>query len=50
MKRGATIFLKGVILLIGIATLTFYVFCVPEIAKSDAKMNPASAYLQFPFY
>ncbi len=24
-------------------------FCVPEIAKSDAKMNPASAYLQFPF-
>lgn len=49
MKRGATIFLKGVILFVGIATLTFYVFCVLEIAKSDANMNPASAYLQFPF-
>ncbi|MEK5331809.1 DUF2975 domain-containing protein [Lysinibacillus sp. FSL W8-0992] len=49
MKRGATIFLKGVILLIGIVTLTLYLFCVPDIASSDVKMNPGSAYLQYPF-
>ncbi|MFJ7407228.1 MULTISPECIES: hypothetical protein [unclassified Lysinibacillus] len=46
MKRGATIFLKGVILLIEIVTLTFYLFCVPDIANSEVKMNPESAYLQ----
>jgi len=49
VKRDATIILKGVILLVGIATLIFYIFCVPDIASSDVKMNPESAYLQYPF-
>lgn len=49
MNRGATFFLKGVILLIGIVVLSMCLFWLPEIASRDAKAHPESAYLQYPF-
>jgi hypothetical protein len=49
MKRGATFFLKGVILLIGILALVLCIFLVPEIASRDANAHPETAYLQYPF-
>ncbi|PFN98036.1 hypothetical protein COJ85_21155 [Bacillus sp. AFS076308] len=49
MNQGATFFLKGVILLIGIVVLSMSLFWLPEIASRDAKAHPESAYLQYPF-
>jgi hypothetical protein len=49
MNRGATFFLKGVILLIGIVVLALCIFWVPEIASRDAEAHPETAYLQYPF-
>jgi len=49
MNRGATFFLKGVILLIGIVALALCIFLFPEVARRDAEAHPETAYLQYPF-
>ncbi|MEH7484687.1 DUF2975 domain-containing protein [Neobacillus drentensis] len=49
MNRGATFFLKGVILLLGIVALALCIFWAREIASRDAEAHPETAYLQYPF-
>ncbi|RKN66069.1 DUF2975 domain-containing protein [Paenibacillus ginsengarvi] len=49
MKRGATLFLRGVIILIGLAALAVCIFFIPGVASRDAAAHPESAYLQYPF-
>ncbi|MBW7475307.1 DUF2975 domain-containing protein [Paenibacillus oenotherae] len=49
MKRGSTLFLKGVVVLIGMAALAVCIFMLPDIARRDAEAHPETSYLQYPF-
>ncbi|CAH1203762.1 hypothetical protein PAECIP111893_02061 [Paenibacillus plantiphilus] len=49
MKRGSTFFLKGVVVLIGLAALAVCIFWLPEMARRDAEAHPETSYLQYPF-
>ena len=49
MKKGSTIFLKGVVCLIGAIVLAICIFKLPEMAHNDALKHPDEAYLQYPF-
>ena len=45
----STLFLKGVVVLIGIAALALCLLRLPGIASRDAAAHPETAYLQYPF-
>lgn len=49
MKRGSTLFLKGVVCLIGAIVLALCIFKLPGMAHRDAIAHPETAYLQYPF-
>jgi hypothetical protein len=49
MKRGSTLFLKGVLVIMAVAVLVLCIFWLPGIAKDKAVADPAIAYLQYPF-
>lgn len=49
MKRGSTFFLKGVVVLIGMAALALCIFWLPAVASRDAAAHPETSYLQYPF-
>jgi hypothetical protein len=46
MKHGSTIFLRGVVFLIGIAVLAIYVFALPWLAGVAADWLPAYTFLR----
>lgn len=46
MKRGSTIFLRGVVFLIGIVVLAIYVFALPWLASVAAEWLPAYPFLR----
>jgi hypothetical protein len=46
MKRGSTIFLREVVILIGIAALAIYVFALPWLAGVAAEWLPAYLFLR----
>ncbi|GGP16380.1 DUF2975 domain-containing protein [Oceanobacillus neutriphilus] len=48
MKRGTTIFLKAIVILIGLTVLTLCIFLLPWLANDTAKMFPEYAYLKYP--
>ena len=48
-KQGATLFLKGVLLLMAAGMIALYVFGLPEMAKTEAAQDPDTAYLYYPF-
>lgn len=48
-KKGSTVFLKGVIILIGILVLGMCLIGFPMMASRDAAKHPDSAYLQYWF-
>jgi hypothetical protein len=50
MKQGSTLFLKAVVILIGIPELAFCIFVVPGIASYMAELYPAHTYLKYFFY
>ena len=47
MKNGSTLFLKGVVFLVGAAALAIYAFGVPELAAGAAKMLPGLAFFWY---
>lgn len=47
MKTGTTLFLKMVVILIGILVLALCIFLVPEIANFAAEVYPDLAYLKY---
>lgn len=49
IKRRSTVFLRGVVVLIGITALALCTFWLPGIASNDAAAHPETAYLQYPF-
>jgi O-antigen/teichoic acid export membrane protein len=49
MKRGSTLFLKGVVVLLGLGALAVCIFLLPWIASGDAEAHPEDSYLQYPF-
>ncbi len=49
MKRGSTVFLKSVVILIAIITLALCIFWLPPLVMSSAAKTPALAYLRYPF-
>ncbi|MCM3388899.1 DUF2975 domain-containing protein [Ureibacillus chungkukjangi] len=48
-KRSSTVFLKAVLILIGIVVLAVCLFGLPVLASRDAAKHPDTAYLQFFF-
>jgi len=48
-KKGSTIFLKSVIMLLGIPVLALGLFWLPGIASRDAAAHPESSYLSYLF-
>ena len=48
MKHGSTIFLRGVIIFIGVAVLAFYIFALPRFAETAKEELPELAYLRNP--
>lgn len=48
-KYAATLFLKGVLLLMTVGMIALYVFGLPEMAATEAAQDPETAYLQYPF-
>ncbi|RNF38127.1 DUF2975 domain-containing protein [Planococcus salinus] len=48
-KQASTLFLKMVLVLIGIAVLSLCIFGLPGMAARDAELHPETAYLQYPF-
>lgn len=48
IKRGSTTFLKGIMFLAGMAALALCIW-LPEIAVTDAKVHPDTAYFLIPF-
>ncbi|MFC5604331.1 DUF2975 domain-containing protein [Sporosarcina koreensis] len=48
-KQGSILFLKLVVLLIGIPVLALCIFWLPGAASRDAIVHPETAYLQYPF-
>ena len=42
-KQGATLFLKGVLLLMAAGMIALYVFGLPEMAKTEAAQDPDTA-------
>lgn len=48
-KHAATLFLKGVLLLMTFGVMALYVFGLPGMAERDAALHPETAYLQYPF-
>jgi hypothetical protein len=49
MKREPTLFLKGVVLLTGLAALAVCLIFVPEIVREDAVEHPETAWIGIPF-
>lgn len=49
MKRGSTLFLKAVVILIGLIVLAVCLLGLPGMAARDAAKHPETAYLQYPF-
>ena len=49
MKKGSTLFLKGVIFIIGSPVLALCIFILPKIAEFFAELNPGLDFLQYPF-
>ncbi|OEH84292.1 hypothetical protein BHU72_10785 [Desulfuribacillus stibiiarsenatis] len=49
MERGSTLFLKIVVILMGIPVLALCIFGLPGMAARDAAAHPETAYLQYPF-
>lgn len=47
--KRSTLFLKGIVCLIGIVVLAVCIFVTPRVASGDAVAHPESAYLQYPF-
>ncbi|PWA12560.1 DUF2975 domain-containing protein [Pueribacillus theae] len=47
MKRGSTLFLKIVVILIGIPILALCIFVVPKIANYAAELYPEFAYIKY---
>ncbi|MBC2729116.1 DUF2975 domain-containing protein [Desulfosporosinus sp.] len=47
--KPETLFLKVVVVLMGLPVLALCIFLLPEIAKFFAELNPQLAYLQYPF-
>ncbi|PEL07686.1 DUF2975 domain-containing protein [Bacillus sp. AFS017336] len=47
MKQGSTLFLKIVVMLIGIPVLALCIFIVPEIANYAAKLYPKIALMKY---
>ncbi|MFB7142703.1 DUF2975 domain-containing protein [Gottfriedia sp. NPDC056225] len=47
MKQGSTLFLKIVVILIGIPVLALCIFVVPEIANYAAKLYPKIALMKY---
>ncbi|MFB9328031.1 DUF2975 domain-containing protein [Paenibacillus aurantiacus] len=49
MSRGSTLFLKGVVVLVGIAALAGCAVALPIMASKDAAAHPETAYMRYPF-
>ena len=49
MKKGSTLFLKGVIFIIGSPVIALCIFILPKIAEFFAELNPGLDFLQYPF-
>lgn len=49
MRRSSTIFLRGVVILIGCIVLALCIFALPEMATRDTATHPETAYLYYPF-
>lgn len=49
MKQGSTIFLKAVLIGIGLTAGAVSVLVLPGVAARDAAAHPETAYLQYPF-
>ncbi|MFJ7369493.1 DUF2975 domain-containing protein [Lysinibacillus sp. NPDC098008] len=51
MKRqqGALLFLKGVVIMLGVAALAVALFGLPEIARKDAAAHPDTTYISYLF-
>ena len=49
MKRGSTLFLRAVVVLLGLIALAFCLLGLPGMAARDAAKHPETAYLQYPF-
>jgi hypothetical protein len=49
MKRGSILFLKAVVVLIGLIALAICLLGLPGMAARDAAKHPETAYLQYPF-
>ncbi|PFF11471.1 hypothetical protein CN315_00930 [Bacillus cereus] len=47
MKQGSTLFLKTVVILIGIPVLAMYIFLVPKIGNFAAELYPDIAYIKY---
>ncbi|HBV87179.1 MAG TPA: DUF2975 domain-containing protein [Desulfosporosinus sp.] len=47
--KPETLFLKVVVVLMGLPVLALCIFLLPEIAEFFAELNPQLAYLQYPF-
>ncbi|MGO1059471.1 DUF2975 domain-containing protein [Planococcus sp. FY231025] len=48
-KKVSTLFLKAVLVFMGLVVLAICIFGLPLIAAQDAEMHPETAYLQYPF-
>lgn len=49
MKQGSTLFLKLVLLLMGVAALSLCIFWIPAMASRNALAERELAYLKYPF-
>lgn len=50
IKRGSTVFLRGVVVLIAITALALCIFWLPGVASRDAAAHPETDYLQYHAY
>lgn len=49
-QQGAIIFLKGVVVLIGMAVFVVALFLLPVMANKDAAAHPDTMYVSYLFY
>jgi hypothetical protein len=49
MKRGSTLFLRAVVVLLGVIALAFCLLWLPGMAARDVAKHPETAHLQYPF-
>lgn len=48
-KKASTLFLKAVLVFVGLVVLAICIFGLPYVVAQDAAQHPETAYLQYPF-